>query len=189
VLQEVMRLYPPIPIVARECVDENASLGEFSVPKGAYVFVPIAVLHKHPKLWKDPQVFDPDRFREPVDPFSFLPFGGGPRSCVGMNFAMLEAKCTLAVLLRRFDLSLTPNQVVIPVARLSLRPKYGLQMIVNVRPKHHLAAPQLSVSLKDEQGKQEERRGQLDKPLVVLFGSQSGMCETFARQLATEAVE
>jgi cytochrome P450 len=79
-----------------------------AMPEGAVVMTPFAVLHRHPGHWDDPDRFDPDRFLPEVvaerDRYAYLPFGGGPRSCIGERFAMLEATLALAVLLRRFEI-------------------------------------------------------------------------------------
>jgi cytochrome P450 len=107
VLYEGMRLYPPAYMTSRTATRETTVDG-VTVPEGAVAMTPFAVLHRHPGHWEDPDRFDPDRFLpEPVagrDRYAYLPFGGGPRSCIGERFAMLEATLALAVLLRRFEI-------------------------------------------------------------------------------------
>jgi cytochrome P450 len=88
-------------------------------------------------LWKDPDAFDPERFlgknREAIDRYAYIPFGAGPRVCIGMAFAMLEAMAVLGHLLRAFRFDLAPGHAVSPVARVTLRPANGMKMILRRR--------------------------------------------------------
>ena len=108
VLLEGMRLYPPAYMTSRTAARDTVVDG-CAVPAGAVAITPFAVLHRHPDHWPDPGRFDPGRFRPEVaeqrDRYAYLPFGGGPRSCIGERFAMLEATLALAVLLRRFEVT------------------------------------------------------------------------------------
>jgi cytochrome P450 len=95
------------------------------------------VLHRHRRLWDDPDVFDPTRFlpgaRETIDRFAYLPFGAGPRICIGATFALQEATLVLATVMRRFRLELAPGFAVWPLQRVTLRPRGGLPMHITAR--------------------------------------------------------
>ena len=97
------------------------------------MILPIYALHRHHKLWEDPDAFRPDRFLEPKrhDRFAYLPFGDGPRICIGANFAVQEAVIILATLLARFRFSLVPGRLPKPVMILTLRPEGGVWLKVD----------------------------------------------------------
>ncbi|KAK7863029.1 hypothetical protein R5R35_010772 [Gryllus longicercus] len=113
VISEVLRLYPPAPSTDRICVkDTLLPAGEYSnaitIPKGTIVQAPIVGLHTDPQYWKEPKKFDPDRFsdenKHKIKPFTYMPFGMGPRICIGQRFALIEVKMALVHLLHSFDL-------------------------------------------------------------------------------------
>lgn len=136
VFEEAMRLYPPAHTISRQAVGPDR-LGETEVPPGAVVTIAPWVTHRNPKLWPEPLRFDPDRFLpEAVKArprFAYLPFGGGPRICIGASFAMTEGVLVLATLARRFRPRLPEGQVVQPVGQITLRPEGGLTMRVDRR--------------------------------------------------------
>ncbi|MGA8259210.1 MAG: cytochrome P450 [Arenicellales bacterium] len=136
VVQESMRLYPPVWGSARRCEQEEA-LGSYLLPAGSYVGVVSYALHRHPAFWPDPERFDPDRFTpgasEGRHSYCYLPFAAGPRTCIGANMAMLEVQLVLAQLLQRFELRPVPDHPVESVAKVTLKPKYGLPMNVRRR--------------------------------------------------------
>jgi cytochrome P450 len=136
VFQEVMRLYPPAPIIARVST-RPFTIGGRPVPVGSMVYVPIYALHRHTALWERPEEFDPDRFApEPSKArhrYAYLPFGGGPRICIGSGFAMLEGVAILAVLLRGVKLTSLAQDPPRPRMRLTLRPAAPLMMRVEPR--------------------------------------------------------
>jgi len=133
VLEEAMRLYPPAPIISRDSVAADTVSG-IAIRPGTAVMISPWVLHRHQTLWEDPEYFDPERFapgrREKIHRFAYLPFGAGPRICIGMGFAIQEALIVLASMMRRFRLELVPGFAVEPHARLTLRPRNGLRMRV-----------------------------------------------------------
>jgi cytochrome P450 len=133
VFQEGMRLYPPVPIVARIAARPFTLAGRH-VPAGAMVYVPIYALHRHTALWEQPDRFDPDRFApeqaKARHRYSYMPFGAGPRICIGSGFAMLEGVVILATLLRAMRLSGVSPQAPKPRMRLTLRPDRKLWMRV-----------------------------------------------------------
>lgn len=136
VFQEAMRLYPPAPIIARATI-RPFTLDNRPVPVGSMVYVPIYALHRHTTLWERPNAFDPERFAaEPSKErhrYAYLPFGGGPRVCIGSSFAMMEGVTILATLLRAVRLTSTADQPPKPRMRLTLRPTGKLWMRVERR--------------------------------------------------------
>eukprot|EP00011_Vannellida_sp_DIVA3-517-6-12_P005488 CAMPEP_0114624528 /NCGR_PEP_ID=MMETSP0168-20121206/10811_1 /TAXON_ID=95228 ORGANISM="Vannella sp., Strain DIVA3 517/6/12" /NCGR_SAMPLE_ID=MMETSP0168 /ASSEMBLY_ACC=CAM_ASM_000044 /LENGTH=451 /DNA_ID=CAMNT_0001835801 /DNA_START=81 /DNA_END=1432 /DNA_ORIENTATION=- len=104
VLQETLRLYPPVPADGYQSVKDDVAPGNIFIEKNTGVFYSSYVLHRQPDLWPEPLKFKPERFTTPPKPYTFLPFHGGPRQCMGMEMAYLEAKIILCLLLRRFKL-------------------------------------------------------------------------------------
>jgi cytochrome P450 len=129
VLDEALRLYPPAWIFERQSTTEDV-LGGFTIKKGSIVGISPYVLHRHPKYFENPEGFDPERFRSKTDAsrpkWSYLPFGGGPRMCIGNHFAMMEAQIILAMIVRDYRLELDPSQPVIVDPVITLRPKHGV---------------------------------------------------------------
>jgi cytochrome P450 len=136
VLEESMRLYPPAHTMSREALAEDEVEGH-RVAKGSVVSIVPWVLHRHRLLWDRPTVFDPERFapeQAAARPrFAYIPFGGGPRICIGAAFAMTEAMVILAMLGQRYRLRLAPGAVVEPVGLITLRPRNGLPMSIERR--------------------------------------------------------
>lgn len=134
VLKEAMRLYPPAPIMART-LTRPIELGGRVIPKGAQVVVPIFAIHRHQSLWRDPGRFDPDRFLPEAEKdrprTQFMPFGAGPRICIGQAFAMLEAKVLLATLVRAARFGWDGQHLPEPVSRVTLRPRGGMPLRVD----------------------------------------------------------
>jgi cytochrome P450 len=135
VLEEAMRLFPPVPSLTRAALKRDVAAG-VSIPRGALVVIAPYVLHRHTLLWDEPEGFRPQRFlpgeREAIPRFAYLPFGAGPRVCIGQQFAMVEAMLILSRLSLRFrfhHLGPPPE----PVHRITLRPKGGLPMRFSLR--------------------------------------------------------
>lgn len=132
VLMEAMRLYPPAPLVVRRTV-ADIQLGPTVIRKGQSVHVPIYAVHRNEGLWNSPERFDPDRFAPALqaqrDRYAYLPFGAGPRVCIGMGLAMTEALFVLATLLPRFRLRPTSPQMPECRFRVTLRPYGSVPMI------------------------------------------------------------
>jgi cytochrome P450 len=125
IVQEAMRLYPPAWIIARSAIEED-EIGGYAIPARSIVFVSPYVLHRHPRHWEDPEGFDPGRFaREPVRG-SYLPFGGGPRMCIGNGFASMEAELVLATLAQKLRFDLVPGFPLELEPSITLRPRHGL---------------------------------------------------------------
>jgi cytochrome P450 len=136
VIDEALRLYPPAWLFERQSLVE-LELGGYRVPAQTIVAVAPYTLHRHPAYWDNPEGFDPDRFlpeRAAERPrYSYLPFGSGPRQCIGVNFALYEAKLVLATLLQRYSFSLVPGQNLRPAAEVTLRPSHGLKVWLRPR--------------------------------------------------------
>jgi cytochrome P450 len=131
VIEEAMRLYPPAPILSREALEADTVCGVEIEPRTAIVISPW-VMHRHRRLWDAPDYFMPERFlpgaREKIHRFAYLPFGAGPRICIGMGFALMEAAVILSTIAQRYRFELSPGFPVSPLARITLRPKHGLKM-------------------------------------------------------------
>jgi cytochrome P450 len=136
VIDEAMRLYPPAWGFSRQALQDD-SLGGFHLPQGWLAFVIPYVLHRLPAYWQDPEAFDPDRFspeRSADRPkFVYLPFGAGPRQCIGNQFALIEAQLSLATLAQSYRLHLEPRQKVEAWPLITLRPRFGMSMIIQRR--------------------------------------------------------
>jgi cytochrome P450 len=136
VIDEAVRLYPPVPFMSRTPIEEDR-IGDVKIPKGTLVAIAPWVLHRHKRLWDAPEVFDPDRFmperRGAIDRFAYLPFGVGPRVCIGASFALQEATVVLASVVRAARLQLVEGHEVRPLHRVTLRPQGGLPMLLSLR--------------------------------------------------------
>ncbi len=136
VIEEALRLYPPAASLTREALRADR-IGKLRIAPGTRIVVSPWIVHRHKRLWTDPDLFEPSRFlpgaREQIDRFAYLPFGAGPRICIGMGFAMQEAVIILAHVLKRFRLDPAPGHVVAPVQRVTLRPKGGMPLILRPR--------------------------------------------------------
>ncbi|XP_068668983.1 cytochrome P450 714C2-like [Aristolochia californica] len=135
VIQESMRLYPPAPFVAREAFQDMV-FGGICVPKGLTIWISIAELHRDPEIWGlDANEFRPERFKDGVSnacehPYVYMPFGLGIRTCLGLNFAMVELKVVLSLLLSKFAFSLSPRYVHAPTFKMFLEPGNGVNLLV-----------------------------------------------------------
>lgn len=136
VIEESMRLYPPVPSIGRTPIEDD-EIGGYHIPTGTDVLISQYVTHRHPDFWDNPEGFDPERHTEERaesrPPFAFFPFAGGPRKCIGDNFAMMEARLVLATVAQRYQLALLPGHPVKPEPTITLRPKHGLQMTLHPR--------------------------------------------------------
>jgi len=137
VIEEAMRVYPPAPGLSIRQAKEADEVCGFKVTPGLQVMISPWVLHRHRRLWDNPELFDPTRFTKEASEkrarFAYLPFGGGPRVCIGATLAMTEATLILAVLAQRFRLRLKERQEIKLQARITLRPKNGMMTILERR--------------------------------------------------------
>ncbi len=133
VIDESMRLFPPAWIVGRRNTEED-EIGGYRIRKGTNVLMPIWYLHRSEKYWDEPLKFKPERFapekKNNIDRYVYFPFGGGPRLCIGNNFAIMEMQIILIKLYRNYKFRLQENFVVEPEPLITLRPKYGMMMKV-----------------------------------------------------------
>ncbi|KAG6421420.1 hypothetical protein SASPL_117972 [Salvia splendens] len=135
ILQEVLRIYPPAPLIIR-APTKTVRLGSMTVPVGAELTLLIAQMHHDPEIWgEDVNEFRPERFANGISSaakmnFAFLPFSSGPRVCIGQNFAMMEAKMALAMMLRSFHFELSSSYLHAPFPILTLQPQYGAPLIL-----------------------------------------------------------
>ena len=128
VLLEALRLYPPVPMLVREPINDDTIMGE-PVRRGVQIYVAPWVMHRHRAFWDAPTAFRPDRFSDQPSPWTaggpYLPFGAGPRICIGAVFALAEAQIVLATLLARYRVSLDDPRPVLPVGRLTTQPSHS----------------------------------------------------------------
>lgn len=134
ILSETLRLYPPAVATIRRA-KADVELGGYMVPRDTELLIPILAVHHDTHLWgPDASQFNPSRFengaaRAARHPLAYIPFGLGARMCIGQNLAILEAKVTLAILLQRFSLRLSPSYVHAPTVLMLLYPQYGAPVI------------------------------------------------------------
>ena len=137
VLNEALRLYPTAPLIVRE-IPEDTELGGVHIPAGTMGLIPIYTIHRHRKLWENPDSFDPTRFSPETGSkpgrYQFLPFGAGPRICIGAAFAMIEAKVMLASFVRAADFELEPGFVPHPTGQMFLTAAGDIPVRVTMRP-------------------------------------------------------
>jgi cytochrome P450 len=136
VLDEVLRLYPPAWTIGRFSLQPDV-LGGYAVPAHQQVLLSPYVTHRHPDFWPGPERFDPQRFRHGADSirprYAYFPFGGGPRRCIGSEFAIMESLLVLATVAQKYRLRLVTGHPVEPEPLITLRPRYGLQMRLEPR--------------------------------------------------------
>lgn len=136
VVQEALRLYPPAFTIARQARADDTA-GGIPVPARAVVFIAPWVLHRHRRLWTQPEVFDPGRFLPDApapDRFAYLPFGIGPRVCIGAQFALTEATLVLARLIQAFDIERADDEPVTPIAIVTTQPDHPPLFRLRRRP-------------------------------------------------------
>ena len=137
IINETLRLYPSIIVIARK-VGREVQLGKLILPANTELNIPSMALHHDPDLWGDDvHLFKPERFAEGIakatkyNAAAFIPFGLGPRSCVGMSFAVTETKIALSMILQRYSIALSPAYVHAPTPQLTLMPQHGIQLLFN----------------------------------------------------------
>ncbi|TKY46565.1 Cytochrome P450 CYP72A219 [Spatholobus suberectus] len=135
VLHEVLRLYPPVSYIQR-CTLCETRIGSMTIPAGIELELPFMLLHYDRRYWDDPEEFNPERFSEGVskashDQVAFYPFGWGPRICLGQNFALIEARMALAMILQHFSFQLSPSYAHAPCNIVTLKPQHGAPIIIH----------------------------------------------------------
>ncbi|HLZ90123.1 MAG TPA: cytochrome P450 [Candidatus Acidoferrum sp.] len=146
VIRESLRLYPPAWRIFRRTLDP-LQVGDYLLPAGANIVMSQWVTQRDPRWFSEPDRFAPDRWLEPsaakLPRFAFFPFGGGPRVCIGAGFAMMEATLLLAAIAQRYRMRLAPDQRIEPLASITLRPKNGIQVLLEQRLPRSAAPPDL----------------------------------------------
>lgn len=136
VMQESLRHYPPSWLISRRALADDM-LRDTAVPRRSYVIISPYTIHHHPDYWPDPDRFDPDRFApgqaEQRPRFAYIPFGGGPRRCIGDRLAQLEMQLITAMVTQRFRLRLVEGHSVAAVGRVTIRPRHGMAMRIERR--------------------------------------------------------
>jgi cytochrome P450 len=136
VVEESMRLYPPVHTMAREAIADDVLVNR-PIPKRSAVMIAPWLLHRHVRLWENPGRFDPERFLPNVSAtrprFAYMPFGGGKRVCIGAAFALAEATVLLATLAQRFSMRVLPGHKVEPQGLITLRARHGMRMLLTPR--------------------------------------------------------
>jgi len=134
IVKESLRLYPPVVATLRR-TNKDITLGNLNLPQGMELLIPILAIHHDPTLWGDDvNEFNPARFSNGVaqaskHPLAFIPFGAGPRTCIGRNFTLLEARVVLAMILQRFSFEISPSYRHAPTVLMMLYPQHGAQII------------------------------------------------------------
>jgi cytochrome P450 len=140
ILEETLRLYPPIPLLVREAVNAE-TFRDTVIPKGSTIMVVPWLLHRHKLLWEKPDHFLPERFlpgyHRPPLKFAYVPFSIGPRVCLGAQFGLTEAVLCIATLAQSFEFRMQPGHRVQPVCRMTLRPGAELPMTLRSRTSRH----------------------------------------------------
>jgi cytochrome P450 len=136
IVEETLRLYPPVHVFSRQAIEADVVCGQ-PVPAGSLVTVSSWVLHRHQKYWDDPGAFKPERFlpaqAHVTNRAAYLPFGLGPRVCLGKHLGLMEATLLLTMVAQNFELRLEPGHLVGPLGRMTLRPRCGMPM--RIRPR------------------------------------------------------
>ncbi|MCG8348137.1 MAG: cytochrome P450 [Chloroflexales bacterium] len=136
VLDESMRLYPPAWLISRSPIQDD-EIGGYTIPAGETILISPYTMHRNPAYWDNPEGFDPERFtpeKQAARPrFAYFPFGGGPRICIGNNFALMESQLILAMISQRYRLHLVSGHPVAPQTMITLRPRYGILMTLHQR--------------------------------------------------------
>jgi cytochrome P450 len=137
VVNETLRVYPTVWVIGREAI-EPVELGGYLIARGTTVFMPQWVIHRDSRWFDDPESFRPERWADGMSQriprYAYFPFGGGPRICIGNNFALMEATLILATIARQFRLELAPDATIAPLATITLRPAHGVKVVLTKRP-------------------------------------------------------
>ena len=136
VIKESMRLYPAVPSFGREAV-KNCEIGDYLIPAGCSIIISQWVMHRSPKYFENSEVFQPERWENDLEKRLpkgvFIPFGDGPRICIGKGFALMEAVLLLVTIAQKYQLSLVPDHNIIPQPSITLRPQSGIKMVLSKR--------------------------------------------------------
>ena len=136
VVEESLRMYPPIWGYTRDPIADDEIDG-YHIPAGSTIFLTPFVTHRHPDVWEDPETFDPERFAagraESYPPFSYFPFGGGSRKCIGFHLALLQMQLVTAMVAQRYRVETVPGHPVEYGRMVALRPAHGIRATIRPR--------------------------------------------------------
>jgi cytochrome P450 len=136
IINETLRLYPPGWMLGREAI-EPVELGGYRISRGTTVFLTAFVIHRDPRWYDDPEAFRPERWADGliqrIPRYAYFPFGGGPRICIGNNFAQMEAALVLATIAQRYRLGIATDAAITPLPSMTLRPAHGVKMVLSRR--------------------------------------------------------
>lgn len=185
VLRETLRLYPTAPGFSLT-PDSDTMLGGYAIAAGEEVSVLLPMLHRDPAVWENPDTFDPDRFApdrlSSIPEFAWMPFGHGARACIGRPFALQEATLVLAMMLQRFEITLTdPSHSMTIHETLTLKPA---NLAVRARARAPLAAVRIPAAPAGPADTTVSRDRAHNTPMLVLYGSNGGSSESLARTIA-----
>lgn len=199
VLKETLRMHPPLRGIGKYCKKDCVVPGGYRIKSGTNLTVSIINMHMNPKVYKNPTIFDPERFSPEEEQkrslYSWLPFSTGPRACIGMAFALQEAKTVLSMFLHRFDFKYDGPAVPYDPHQATTKP---LNMLMNIHPRTNFPAPSKDVIIPNEAPTEAERLsefspeistlGSIELPKIsFLFGTQTGSAQDYANQLASQA--
>lgn len=190
ILRETLRLYPTAPAFAVYPKAETTLAGKYAAKPDDIFFVLLPALHRDPTIWEDPERFDPELFApgrlEQIPPHAWMPFGNGQRSCIGRAFALQEATLVLAMMLQRFEIrEAAPYQLKIKET-LTLKPE-GLKIKARVRQHvQHVSATRPQPGAQPATLETKEQVPSHGTPLLLIYGSNSGSSEAFARRIAAD---
>jgi len=140
VIKESMRLYPPVSIIGREAV-RDCTIGDYAVPEGCAIQISQWVMHRHPRYFENPEIFQPERWEDNLEKRLprgvYIPFGDGPRICIGRGFALMEAILLLATIAQKFQLDVLPGFPIVPQPSITLRPEYGVKVQLKQLASHN----------------------------------------------------
>jgi cytochrome P450/NADPH-cytochrome P450 reductase len=204
ILRETLRLYPTAPAFAVHALEPTTLAGRYEIGTDDVLLALLPMLHRDPEVWPEPEKFDPDRFsaerRGSIPIHAWKPFGNGQRSCIGRAFALQEATLVLAMMIQRFDLELASSEELVIKETLTLKPD-GLRIRARARAPGLRAlrrdardAPSAPLARAGEQSRGPAARGSANDGsrkvhgtgLLVLYGSNSGASEAFARRIASD---
>ena len=136
VIKESMRVYPAVPNITREAV-KDCEIGGYEIPASCVIMMSQWVMHRSPKYFENPEVFQPERWENDLEKRLtrgvYIPFGDGPRICIGKGFALMEAVLLLVTIAQKYQLSLVPDFPIVPQPSITLRPEHGLKMVASKR--------------------------------------------------------
>lgn len=188
ILLETLRLWPTAPAFSVTPYKDEVIGGKYTIPKGSYTSVLVPMLHRDPSVWGDnPDAFNPDNFSREAEaarpPEAYKPFGNGQRACIGRQFAMQEAILVLSMILQRFQLFNHTDYELDIKETLSLKPD-GFKIKVRKRPEAFRGTGSVVSAVSETQFSNQARRPKHGTPLLVLYGSNLGTSEGFARHVA-----